>query len=366
MTALMEPLLRRLCTTNRFNRVVAQADHDGRHDGDRRDHHGQGFHEAAQHQVEDHHDQQHPARRQAKAGNRLRQRVGQPRGGHDEVQEAGRDNDQHDHRRGPHRAFQHLAQHRPVQPAEPCRKDEGAQHAQRGGLGGCRKPRVNGAHHQEEDAHGRRQMHQAGKSLTPGRMDLLAAPRGFGHAGDHDRQHEQSRHRKAGDDAGQVQLGHRRIRQHAIDDQVDRGRNQDAQRTAGGQAAQEQGLVIAILADLRNGDCAHRGRSSHAGARRGRKQRGCADVGMHQPARQPRQPQAHRDVHAFGKACAQQHFAQHDEQGNRHQQELVVRAPGYLADGARQRQHRKQRVQDQAQHTKRRAPRNGQADQHQQ
>ena len=46
---------------------------------------------------------------------------------------------------------------------------------------------------------------------------------------------------------------------------------------AGGQAAQEQRLVVAVLADLRNGHHAHRGGGRHAGAGSGREQRGRAE-----------------------------------------------------------------------------------------
>src|SRR5690606_35863471 len=41
-------------------RVVAHTDHDGRNDGNGGDHHGKGLHEAAQHEIEDHQNHQHP------------------------------------------------------------------------------------------------------------------------------------------------------------------------------------------------------------------------------------------------------------------------------------------------------------------
>ena len=56
-------------------------------------------------------------------------------------------------------------------------------------------------------------------------------------------------------------------------------------------------------------------------------QRAGGDVGMHQPARQPRQPLHERGVHALGHAAAQQDLAEQHEERNGGQEEVVRRAP---------------------------------------
>src|SRR5690606_25096317 len=348
------------------HRVKAQGNHDGGHDGDGGDHHGQGFHEAAQHQVEHHDDHQHDHGLDTQASDGVGQRIGQAGSRHHEVQEGRTDHDQHDHGGGFHGAFQYFLDHRPVHAARESGQQQRTDHTQGSRFGRGGNTGVNRTDHQQENTQWWNQVHQAGKTLAPGCLDLGAAPFGLDHTCDSNRQHEQQGHAQTGDNAGQVQLGHGGVGQHAVDHQVDRRWNQNAQGTASGQTAQEQGLVIALLLDLRQGYGTDGGGGGHAGAGCSGKQGAGTDIGVHQAAGQPGQPQAHGVVHAFSHARAQQDFAQHDEQGDSDQQEFVAGAPGNFTQCASQRQHGIQRVQNQAQNAQGSAHGNAQSDQNEQ
>src|SRR5690606_12612278 len=261
------------------HRIKAQGDHDGSHDRDGGDHHGQGFHEAAQHQVEHHNDQQHDHGRDTQARDGIGQCVGQAGGGHDKVQEGRTDHDQHDHGGGFHGAFQHFLDHVPAHAAREGSQNQGTDHTQGSSLRWGGNTGINRAHDQQENTQWWNQVHQAGKTLAPGGLDLRTAPFGFDHTCSSNCQHEQQGHAQTGDDAGQVQLGHRSIGQYAVDHQVDRRRNQNAQGTASRQTTQEQRLVIALFLDLRQGHGTHGGGSGHAGAGGGGKQGAGTNVG---------------------------------------------------------------------------------------
>ena len=174
-------------------------------------------------------------------------------------------------------------------------------------------------------------------------MDFLSfvasGTRGSGAAGlarelrrERDVDHEAGGQQDAGDDAGDEQLADRVVGERAVDDHVDARRDQDAERAAGRERAERARSVVAALLEGGQGDRADRrgGRDRRAGGRR--EQRAAADVGVQQPARQPRQPGRQADVHPVGEAAAQQDLAEQDEQRDGGEQVLVLDAPDDAAD----------------------------------
>ena len=174
---------------------------------------------------------------------------------------------------------------------------------------------------------------------------LVAAPLRLPDAGDQHREAEQHRQDEARQEAREIELGNRGVGHHAVDDHVDRGRDQDAERAAGGERAEEQRLVVLVLVDLAHRHDADGRRGGDARPRDRAEQRARADVGMHQPAGQPRQPLHQGGIHALGRAAAQQDLAEHDVEGNGRQDEVAGGRPGELADDAAHRHRRVELVQ---------------------
>ena len=166
-------------------------------------------------------------------------------------------------------------------------------------------------------------MRQTRHALCPCKAAAWPAPFGLDGAQYRRDDHESQRHQQAGHDPGHEELRHRCLRQEPVDDQVDRRRQQDAQRATGGNCPGKEALIIALLAGLRHRDRGDsRGRGDRR-SRRGRKHRGRTDIGMDKPARQPGKPGIQRGIGTLRDTCADEDFAQQHEQRYRDQQETV-------------------------------------------
>ena len=71
-------------------------------------------------------------------------------------------------------------------------------------------------------------------------------------------------------EAGEVKPRNRGVGEQPVEDEVDRGRDEDAQRPSGGDGAEEEGFVVAVLPDLRNRHRASGCRGRPAGPRSAR------------------------------------------------------------------------------------------------
>src|SRR4029450_8110478 len=211
------------------DRVVAGLDHERRRDGDGRDHHGELFHEGAQHEVEDDHRQQDLYRRHLVSSDQLAELLGEADRLDDDVEEEGADQDRYHHRRRAHGAFADVAQHAPREPAAPGGDRQSADDADGGGLGRRRDAEEDGADHDQQEHQRRQQVGQELDAHLPVGLDPVATPLRLPHAGDQHREAEQHRQDEARQEAREIELGHRGIGHHAVDDHVDRGRDQDAQ-----------------------------------------------------------------------------------------------------------------------------------------
>ena len=238
-----------------------------------------------------------------------------------------------------------------------------ADHAERRGLGRRREPGVDRADHQGEDQERRHEVGQRAQAGRPVARDPLAAPGGPQRAADQHGDHEQQRQHETRQEAREVELRDRGLGQHAIDDHVDRRRDQDAERAAGGDRAEEEALVVAVAVDLLDRDRADRRGGRDRGAADRREQRAGADVGVHQPARQPGQPVRHRGVHALGDAGAQQDLAEQDEHRDRDQDHVGGGAPDQLAERQAERQEGVELVEREADDAEHRGDRQAEREQ---
>ena len=200
------------------------------------------------------------------------------------------------------------------------------------------------------------------------RSDQLARTGSPPHAGlsahrSHDGYHEQERQKKARQEPGKIEFGHRRVGEQSIEDQVDGGRDENAQRPAGGDRAKEQRLVVAALFDLRDGHGADGCGRGDGRSRCGGEQRARPDIGMHQAAGQPAKPFDDAFVHAFGDAGAQEDFAEQNEHRDRHQQKVGSGLPHHVAQGAVQRHRAFEILQDEAEPAERGGDGDGEGDQ---
>ena len=148
------------------------------------------------------------------------------------------------------------------------------------------------------------------QTLTPGEGSAGAAQGRLQfaeHRGDDD---ERQGHEQAGEQPGQKQLRNRGLGQEAIDDQVDRRRNHDAQRATGGNRAGKQLGVVTQFFRLGQRHRGHGRGSGHGRAGSSREHRGRADIGMNQPPGQPGKPFVQGRIGAGGNAPADQDFTQ--------------------------------------------------------
>ena len=314
------------------DRIDAERLDDRVGDRDRRHLHRQHVHEHAEDQVEQRQREQHRRRRQAERGHPLGDCVGDAGEADGEVQDERGDDDQQDHAAGARSlqeaGLQHLAGELAHAPDEEQRDED----AERGRLGGRGDAEVEAAHHDAEDDDRRDEVHERAHPVAQ-RQGRLAHAASREDRAAVDVRHEAQRQQDSRDDAGDEQLADRIVGERPVHDHVDRRRDQDAQRAAGGERAQRTAHRVAARVQRRQCDRADRRRGGNRRAGRGGEQRARADVGVQQAARQSSEPCRERRVHAVGDAGAQQQLAQQHEQRNAGQQVLVERAPHDRRDG---------------------------------
>ena len=130
-------------------------------------------------------------------------------------------------------------------------KREGCNHAKRGGLGRRSEAGVDGSDDDEEDEQRRDQARQNAKAAGPAGLDRYPAFAAVNATGQEHDQHEQGRQQKAGNEACKVEARDRAVGQQSVQDEIDRGRDQNAERAAGRDGAEKQRLVVLALLDLR-------------------------------------------------------------------------------------------------------------------
>ena len=151
------------------------------------------------------------------------------------------------------------------------------------------------------------------------------------HRRDDHHQHHRERQQEPGQEPAHVQPANGFLHQHSEDDQPDAGRNQNAQRAPGRQRPDDQPLAVPALPERWQRHAADSGGGGHAGTGAGRENRAGRDVGVQQSARQEHQPAGQRPVHALAHAGAQHQLAHQQEQRHRHQNEVGVALPGFVA-----------------------------------
>ena len=130
---------------------------------------------------------------------------------------------------------------------------------------------------------------------------------------------------QAGQEARREQAPDRGLGGDAVDDQRDRGRDQDAERAAGADRAGGDARRVAALAHLRHAHLADRsaGRGRRPAERR--EDRAGAEIRGEQPARHPVQPALQRLVQIGAGARAGDRAAHQDEHRDRQEREAVER-----------------------------------------
>ena len=277
--------------------------------------------EHAQHQVEHDDDGQHRIRaqlvRHEQLGELLRHAVVRH---HEAEQHAGRQQ-QAEITHGAHGRHQRVLEAGDGEAAH----RKGQQHRQQGGDGGGLGRRGNAGvdgqrDHQADDedrAHRAQHLAQAAALRRVGIRDV----RRIQPAPHEDHQAEQQHQHDAGHDAGDEQLTDRGVGDDAVEQQDQAGRDQHAERAAGGQHAAGQAVVVAQLLHLGQGHAADRERPHHRRAAHRTEAGACRNAAVGGRAAHPH-PAVHEleQIGADGRAPDQ--FAQEHEQ--RHGQQDVV------------------------------------------
>ena len=152
-----------------------------------------------------------------------------------------------------------------------------------------------------------------------------------------DREHHQHRHHEAGHDAGQEQRADRRIRDHAVDDERQRWRDDRPQRRRGRGDADRELLRVAVVAHRLDLDRAEpRGvRDRRAG--QPREDDAADDVHMAQAAFHPADEPEREVIDAVGDAGRVHQVAGEDEERHGQQREAVDAADHPVHDRHRRR-----------------------------
>ena len=131
-----------------------------------------------------------------------------------------------------------------------------------------------------------------------------------------DRDDEEDRQDHTGDDAGDEERADALLRHRAVEDHRGGGRDEEAKRTARGDAAGGEPIVIAVFAHLGDGDGAHRGGGRLCGAADGAEERAGEHGAAGKTAWQTVEPLAAALVKISGYAGDVGIVAHQDEQGN--------------------------------------------------
>ena len=145
-----------------------------------------------------------------------------------------------------------------------------------------------------------------------------------------DRGGKQRRHHHAGQDAGQIKLADRDLVDDPEQNHCDARRDQDAERAAGGDAADAHSSVVAALEHFRNRRAADRRRSRRARAADRAEAAAGDDAGDRQRARHAVEEAVCRLEHLARQLGAGQQFGHQDEQWHRDKYEV-----GRVVEGER-------------------------------
>ena len=168
-----------------------------------------------------------------------------------------------------------------------------------------------------------------------------------------DHQNEQRDDEQARADRREVERAHRGFGDQRVDDEGDAGRDQVAERAAGGERAQNHLRVVARAVEEGEGDRAHGGGGRDRGAGDRREHAACRDVGVQQAAGQAIEPDIERAIEPLGKAGAQQDLAHQQEQRHGDQHEARRRSPHGLAEEVPERPVGECKADDQSEHAER-------------
>jgi hypothetical protein len=261
---------------------------------------------------------------------------------HDVGEQEGHGDDHHDHAGLARRAEQDLLHVAPAPDAvDAHHQGQGAGGAHPRHFRGRAPAVVEGDHHHGDQHDEGQQARQRLEPLAPGeklgleqfaRRAALARRLLLARGGEHHPQGEDRGEQDAGDDAGDEQLADRLLGDDAVDDQRQRGRDEDAQRAAGGDEAGGQFLRVAALPHLRDAHAAHGGAGGRAGAAHGGEHRAAEDVGHAEAAGQLVEPAMRRLVEVRRRPRLADRRAHQDEQRDGEQGEVVQLAVERLGD----------------------------------
>ena len=226
-----------------------------------------------------------------------------------------------EHHRGSRGLDEDLAKALPAHP--PLRKGQDQRQAgtQTRGLGGGEQPAVQAADNEHEEQ--REGPHAAQRAQLLGDAGALAAGRilraDAGDRVDHAEIHHQTEN--AGDHGGDEEVADVGLGEDAVDHQDDRGRDQDAERAAGGDGGRGELIRVAVALHARVGDLGHRSRGREAGAAH-RTETGAGHHGRQRQAAAHRPEESVRGAKQVVRdARAREDVAHQDE--HRHHGELV-------------------------------------------
>ena len=229
-------------------------------------------------------------------------------------------------------AMNDLMQHRNRQPPLDGRDDHRRDDGERSRFRHGRPARVDRAHDDAEDDDRPGQILESQNALAPRHACFALARKVRPREADAgDDRHEQKGQDQARQHGGRIELAHRGVGQGREDDEGDAGRNEVAQRCAGGDRAQHEALVVVALPERgqrhgRNGRGGRDGRTRDC-----REDRRRADVRMQQSAGQAIEPRRNGSVHLVGHAAADEYFAEQDVERDRQEDVVLHRAPELAA-----------------------------------
>ena len=232
---------------------------------------------------------------------------------------------------------QDVEQRPPVEGPAGQREHEGAEGADAGAFGGGEDAAVDAAHGEGEQGRHRPDLAQRLQSIAPARPfrrrpGLRVAPADVLH-----RDAEQDHGDEAGQEAGREQLADAGLGHDPVEDHDGRGRDQDAERAAGGDRAGGELVGVAVAVHRRVGDLGE----GRGGGDRGAADRAEAGAGEHRRHRQAAAQVADEGV--GGPVQLLRHAGPGDEVAHqdeeRHHRQHVFEAG--LVDHRRRRGHRR-------------------------
>ena len=313
--------------------IEAKTRNQRKQDGERDENNGNGFQNAAQEEQQDIDGDKDRPFPEIKPGDIGRERLRRIQNGQDKAEKRRADHDGVDHAARLYGVVQNGRQVAKVQAAIDDKRDEKAvedangRRFRRGESAG-----VNAADDQDgkEEPPGR--TFERRKPFAPRRRFLrLEIARGK-----YDDADEKKHHENPGDDAADEKFPDGFIRDGAVENHRNGRRNQNAERAAGRDGAENEPSIIAAGKHFRNGDGANRDGASDGRARDGRKDGACDDRRDAEAAGQMPQPLICELKEIVSHFPDEQNLAHEDIHRNGRQDEIIQR---FIADN-RQLRHR--------------------------